>query len=91
MGNRNRGGGVTYQEARDRAKDMARVLEETYVVHCWAGSNELGIPDSIDYTSLDSFVNLGKPNAPTYIMATVDKDGKVTESRWVKEQMGVAA
>ena len=73
-----------YNEALTEAEKRAVTFKEAYVVRYW--------------TEIDEFMALSLENATiaggwevSTIAATVSHEGAITESRWVKEQMGVAA
>lgn len=75
-----------YEKALEEAKSYAkRFSEPMFIIRFnFSGKIETIFSDVL----ADSFEHIGELST---IIASVSKRGKVTESRWVKQQMGVAA
>lgn len=77
---------ASYTKALKDAEDWATLLKSTYVVKYWPMS------DDYIYCQLELAVELytgNNANAP--IVASVDHNGIITESAWVKAQLEAVA
>jgi hypothetical protein len=72
-----------YTEALTGAEQWSSTLGQAYVVVYYS------LQDSFIYINLETFTNLATPDDYGRIVASVDHQGIITESNWVKEQLGL--
>ena len=74
---------ASYTEALTGAEQWSSTLGLAYVVLYYK------IQDSFMYINLETFTSLATPDDYGRIVASVNHHGIITESRWVKEQLGL--
>ena len=82
---------ASYEKSLQYAKNGAKLLGVPYVVHVWAGDENLKILPKVDATSLDAYLLISSPARLSFLVATVMPDGEVSESAWIKAQLEAVA